>query len=104
VRKPPNFSIDYTPIADRLADLDLMLTVSSTAALESVGAGTRTALIADLDVLEQFGNHIFLDSGLLRTFDQLERDDIGIPAKNWFEDYFFDTHGVTPAQLLGSGA
>lgn len=60
VRKPPNFSIDYTPIADRLADLDLMLTVSSTAALESVGAGVRTALIADLDVREQLGNHIFL--------------------------------------------
>jgi hypothetical protein len=104
VRKPPNFSIDYTPIADRLADLDLMLTVSSTAALESVGAGTRTALIADLDVREQLGNHIFLDSGLLRTFDQLERDDIGVPARSWFEDYFFDTHGVTPAQLLADRA
>ena len=104
VRKPPNFSIDYTPIADRLADLDLMLTVSSTAALESVGAGVRTALIADLDVREQLGNHIFLDSGLLRTFDQLERDDIGVPAKSWFEDYFFDTHGVTPAQLLADRA
>jgi hypothetical protein len=104
VRKPPNFSIDYTPIADRLADLDLMLTVSSTAALESVGAGVRTALIADLDVREQLGNHIFLDPGLLRTFDQLERDDIGVPAKSWFEDYFFDTHGVTPAQLLADRA
>jgi hypothetical protein len=104
VRKPPNFSIDYTPIADRLADLDLMLTVSSTAALESVGAGVRTALIADLDVREQLGNHIFLDSGLLRTFDQLERDDIGVPAKSWFEDYFFDTGGVTPAQLLADRA
>ncbi|HET9560516.1 MAG TPA: DUF6716 putative glycosyltransferase [Propionibacteriaceae bacterium] len=104
VRKPPNFSIDYTPIADRLADLDLMLTVSSTAALESVGVGVRTALIADLDVREQLGNHIFLDSGLLRTFDQLERDDIGVPAKSWFEDYFFDTHGVTPAQLLADRA
>jgi hypothetical protein len=104
VRKPPNFSIDYTPIGDRLADLDLMLTVSSTAALESVGAGVRTALIADLDVREQLGNHIFLDSGLLRTFDQLERDDIGVPAKSWFEDYFFDNHGVTPAQLLADRA
>ena len=104
LRQPPNFSIDYTPIADRLADLDLMLTVSSTAALESVGAGVRTALIADLDVREQLGNHIFLDSGLLRTFDQLERDDVGIPAKSWFEDYFFDTNGVTPAQLLADRA
>jgi Putative glycosyltransferase (DUF6716) len=104
VRRPPNFSIDYTPISDRLADLDLMLTVSSTAALEAVGAGVRTAFIADLDVREQLGNHIFLESGLLRTFDQLERDDIGTPTKSWVEDYFFSTSGVTPAQRLADRA
>jgi Putative glycosyltransferase (DUF6716) len=104
LRRPPNFSIDYTPISDRLADLDLMLTVSSTAALEAVGAGVRTAVVADLDVREQLGNHIFLDSGLLRTFDQLERDDVGVPAKSWVEDYFFNTHGVTPAEQLADRA
>ena len=80
-----------------------MLTISSTAALEAVGAGVRTAFIADLEVREQLGNHIFLDSGLLRTFDQLERDDIGVPAKAWIEDYFFD-HGVTPAQQIADRA
>src|SRR4029453_13791191 len=63
VRRPPNFSIDYTPISDRLGTLDLMLTVSSTAALEAAAAGVRTAFVADLDVREQLGNHIFLDSG-----------------------------------------
>jgi hypothetical protein len=104
VRRPPNFSIDYTAISDRLADLDLMLTVSSTAALEAVGVGIRTAFIADLDVREQLGNHIFLDSGLLRTFDQLERDDIGVPAKSWLEDYFFNTDGITPAEKLADRA
>ena len=104
VRRPPNFSIDYTPISHRLDDLDLMLTVSSTAALEAVGAGVRTAFIADLDVREQLGNHIFLGSGLLRTFDQLEIDDVGVPARSWIEDYFFDTHGVTPAQQIADRA
>jgi hypothetical protein len=104
VRTPPNFSIDYTPISEQLADLDLMLTVSSTAALEAVGAGVRTAFIADLDVREQLGNHIFLESGLLRTFDQLEKDDIGIPTENWIEDYFFSTSGVSPAQRLADRA
>ena len=81
-----------------------MLTVSSTAALEAVGAGVRTAFIADLDVSEQLGNHIFLESGLLRTFDQLERDDIGIPIKSWLEDYFFGTSGRNPAQRLADRA
>jgi hypothetical protein len=103
-RTPPNFSIDYTPISERLADLDLMLTVSSTAALEAVGAGVRTAFIADLDVREQLGNHIFLNSGLLRTFDQVERDDIGVPTPEWLDDYFFNTSGVTPAQQLADRA
>ena len=103
VRRPPNFSIDYAPISDWLASLDLMLTISSTAALEAVGAGVRTAFIADLDVREQLGNHIFLDSGLLRTFDQLEKDDIGAPAKSWVEDYFFPTAGV-PAEKLAERA
>lgn len=104
VRRPPNFSIDYTPISDRLANLDLMLTISSTAALEAVGAGVRTAFIADLDVREQLGNHIFLDSGLLRTFDQLENDDIGVPVKSWLEDYFFSTAGVRPAEKIAERA
>jgi Putative glycosyltransferase (DUF6716) len=104
VRKPPNFAIDYTPISDRLADLDLMLTVSSTAALEAVGAGVRTAFLADLDVREQLGNHIFLASGLLRTFDQLEIDDVGVPNKSWIEDYFFDSHDVAPAQQIADRA
>jgi hypothetical protein len=103
-QQPPNFSIDYTPISERLADLDLMMTISSTAALEAVGAGVRTAFVADLDVREQLGNHIFLDSGLLRTFDQLERDDIGVPTKAWIEDYFFDAHDVTPAQQIADRA
>jgi hypothetical protein len=50
------------------------------------------------------GNHIFLDSGLLRTFDQLEKDDIGAPAKSWVEDYFFDTAGVRPAERIAERA
>jgi hypothetical protein len=104
LRKPANFSIDYTPISARLADLDLMLTISSTAALEAVGAGVRTAFIADLDVREQLGNHILLGSDLLRTFDQLERDDIGVPSKAWIDDYFLNINGVAPVEQIAERA
>jgi hypothetical protein len=69
-----------------------------------LGAGIRTAFIADLDVREQLGNHIFLDSGLLRTFDQLEHDEIGVPNTTWIEDYFFDTDGLTPAEQIADRA
>ena len=100
--RPANFAIDYTPISQRLADLDLMLTVSSTAALEAVGAGVRTAFIADLDIREQLGNHIFLESGLLRTFDQVRRDEIGRPDPGWIDDYFFATDGRSPAEQIAT--
>ena len=53
---------------------------------------------------EQLGNHTFLDSGLLRTFDQLEQDEIGVPNTAWIEDYFFDTDGLTPADQIADWA
>lgn len=106
IERPANFSIDYAPISQRLADgdLELMMTVSSTAALEAIGAGVRTAFIADLDVREQLGNHIFLDSGLLRTFDQVRRDEIGTPNEAWIGDYFFATDDRSPAEQIADRA
>ena len=38
VARPPNFRIDYTPISEILPEVDLLLTVSSTACLEAVGS------------------------------------------------------------------
>jgi hypothetical protein len=107
ISQPANFKIDYTPISERLADLDLMLAISSTAGLEAVGAGIRTAFIADLGVREPLGNHIFLESGLLRTFEQIEKDDVGAPARQWVDDYFFDESDVEdevsrPAERLAA--
>ncbi|MFI7585659.1 DUF6716 putative glycosyltransferase [Spongisporangium articulatum] len=102
VELPANFSIDYTPIVERLATLDLMLTVSSTAALEAVGAGVRTAFVSDLGVREPLGNHIFLGSGLLRTFDQISADDLGKPEPDWVDDYFVAVDDVSPVLRLAA--
>jgi hypothetical protein len=52
-------------------------------------------------VREQLGNHIFLDSGLLRTFDQVQQDEIGTPAANWIDDYFFAA-GPSPAEQIAA--
>ena len=81
---------DYTPIAEALPHTDLLLTMSSTACLEALDHGCRVGLILDLGVHERYGNHVFLDSGLLRTFSQLERDAIGEPRPEWLAGYFFD--------------
>lgn len=85
---PDNFRIDYSPIAQALPDVDLLLTMSSTACLEAIDHGCRVALVLDLGVNERYGNHVFLDSGLLRTFDQIIDDDIGSPDANWHGGYF----------------
>jgi hypothetical protein len=91
--KPANFRIDYTPVSEMLPSVDLLITMSSTACLEALDAGCRVGLVLDLGVHERYGNHVFLDSGLLRTFADLAEDDIGHPNPEWFHSYFFDRSG-----------
>ena len=90
---PANFRIDYTPVSEILPSVDLLITMSSTACLEALDAGCRVGLVLDLGVHERYGNHVFLESGLLRTFDDLAEDDIGHPNRDWFRSYFFDRSG-----------
>jgi hypothetical protein len=100
IEHPPNFRIDYTPISEILPRVDLLLTMSSTACLEAVGSGCRVGLVLDLGVHERYGNHVFLASGLLRTFDQLIADDIGVPERAWLGSYFFDRPGTATGQII----
>ena len=85
---PANFRIDYASIQDQLAATDLLITMSSTAALEALDRGCRVALVLDLGIHERHGNQVFLNSGLLRTFSQIRRDDIGIADPRWLGSYF----------------
>ncbi|WP_326809460.1 hypothetical protein OHB04_16280 [Streptomyces sp. NBC_01775] len=50
----------------------LLVTVSSTAALESLHRGVPTAVLTDLGVRETLGNHYFTGSGCLVSWDQLD--------------------------------
>ena len=86
---PTNFSITYTPISELLPDVDLLVTVSSTACLEALDQGCRVALVLDLGVHERYGNHVFLDSGLLRTWQEISADELGSPDPSWLAGYFF---------------
>ncbi|MFD5027840.1 DUF6716 putative glycosyltransferase [Streptomyces sp. NPDC058373] len=49
-------------------------------------------LVLDLGVHERYGNQVFLDSGLLRTFRQIADDRIGAPAPAWRDGYFHGAH------------
>ena len=50
----------------------LLVTVSSTAALESLRRGVPTAVLTDLGIREALGNHYFIGSGCLTSWDQLD--------------------------------
>src|SRR5665647_1676141 len=51
---------------------DLLVTVSSTAAAESIHRGVPTAVLTDFGIRESLGNAYFLGSGCLTSFDDLE--------------------------------
>ena len=93
---PSNFAVTYRPVPELLDEADLLVTVSSTACLEAVDRGRRVALVLDLGVHERLGNHVLLDSGLLRTFDQVDVDDLGVPDPDWV-DSWFGGRDVAPA-------
>lgn len=97
---PANFRIDYTPIADLLPHVDLLVTMSSTACLEAVDHGARVALLLDLGVHERHGNHVFLDSGLLRTFDQIDADDLGRPSDSFVRSWFAGRDRPSPVVVV----
>jgi hypothetical protein len=48
-----------------------LLTVSSTAALEAVSRGVPSVVLTDLGISESLGNHFFVGSGMLASFDEL---------------------------------
>jgi hypothetical protein len=85
VDRPPNLSFEYGMMADVLRRTDLLVTVSSTAAMEAIAAGRRAAIVSDLGVREDLGNHFFAESGLLRSIDELMVDDLPEVDPAWLE-------------------
>ncbi|NGO73722.1 DUF6716 putative glycosyltransferase, partial [Streptomyces boncukensis] len=73
---PPNCRLVYGhmgTILDRARHTGgLLVTVSSTAALESLHRSVPTAVLTDLGVREVLGNHYFLGSGCLTSWDRLD--------------------------------
>ncbi|WP_137993766.1 DUF6716 putative glycosyltransferase [Streptomyces vilmorinianum] len=88
---PPNFRLVYGHMGEVLDRTDLLVTVSSTAALEALHRRIPTAILTDLGVREVLGNHHFIGSGLLTSFDRLDADVRPEPDKEWL-----DRQGVAP--------
>ncbi|MET7653826.1 MULTISPECIES: DUF6716 putative glycosyltransferase [unclassified Streptomyces] len=80
---PPNFRLVYGNMGEVLDGTDLMVTVSSTAALESLHRRIPTAVLTDLGVREALGNHHFVGSGCLASWDQLDAGHRPAPDEEW---------------------
>ncbi|MEW1582823.1 DUF6716 putative glycosyltransferase [Streptomyces microflavus] len=80
---PPNFRLVYGHMGEVLDRTDLLVTVSSTAALESLHRRIPTAVLTDLGVREPLGNHHFVGSGLLTSWDRLDGGSRPRPDGEW---------------------
>ncbi|WP_369208625.1 DUF6716 putative glycosyltransferase [Streptomyces sp. PU-14G] len=73
---PPNCRLVYGNMGELLDRVrhtgGLLVTVSSTAALESLHRHIPTAVLTDLGVREGLGNHYFTGSGCLASWDELD--------------------------------
>ncbi|MEU3658394.1 DUF6716 putative glycosyltransferase [Streptomyces sp. NPDC032940] len=80
---PPNFRLVYGHMGEVLDRTDLLVTVSSTAALEALHRRIPTAVLTDLGVRESLGNHHFTGSGCLASWDQLDDGRLPEPDPAW---------------------
>lgn len=80
---PANFRLVYGNMGEVLDRTDLLVTVSSTAALESLHRRIPTVVLTDLGVREALGNHHFVGSGCLASWDQLDAGHEPTPDAAW---------------------
>jgi hypothetical protein len=80
---PPNFRMVYGHMGEVLDRTDLLVTISSTAALESLHRRIPTVVLTDLGVREVLGNHHFVGSGCLASWDQLDAGHRPAPDEEW---------------------
>ncbi len=80
---PANFRLVYGHMGEVLDRTDLLVTVSSTAALEALHRRIPTVVLTDLGVREVLGNHHFTGSGCLASWDQLDAGHRPVPDEEW---------------------
>jgi hypothetical protein len=90
---PGNLRLVYGAMGEVLDRTDLLVTVSSTAALESLHRGIPTAVLTDLGIRESLGNHHFLGSGCFASWDQLDDGYLPQADPDWTA-----AHGVASAE------
>ena len=89
-------------MSDVLSQDCALVTVSSTAALESIDRGLPTMILSDFGVNPEMINSVFQASGLLGTLNELETLDFGAPTKAWLRENYFHRMDGTFMEALRS--
>ncbi len=94
---PDNLRLVYGHMGEVLDRTDLLVTVSSTAALEALHRRIPTAILTDLGVREALGNHHFIGSRCLASWDQLDAGHRPEPDEAWVARQGVATDGAFDA-------
>ena len=81
--------LGYGPLSDFLTDGSALVTVSSTAALESIDRGIPTLLISDFGFNAELLNEVFEGSGATGTLADVAAGSIGFPDPKWLAENYF---------------
>ncbi|WP_430867945.1 DUF6716 putative glycosyltransferase [Demequina aurantiaca] len=93
VERPRNLRFVQGPLSEHLEGARGLVTVSSTAALEAVGAAVPTMVLGDFGVSALNLNEVFRGSGLWGDLDRLARLDFPQVDTAWKHDnYFHEAH------------
>jgi len=80
---------DTGSMSEALVPGSALLTVSSTAALESIDRGLPTMVLSDFGVSTQMINTVFTASGIIGTLDDVVAQNFGEPSKAWLRENYF---------------
>ena len=83
VERPDNLRIVHGNMGEVLDRTDLLVTVSSTAAVEAMHRGIPTAVLTDFGIKERLGNHYFIGSGCLASFAELDDGAMPVADPEW---------------------
>ncbi|MCE1173911.1 MAG: hypothetical protein LWW77_04790 [Propionibacteriales bacterium] len=105
--RPANLKVVGGDMGRMLNRTDLLITVSSTAAVEAIHRGIPTALLTDFGVREGLGNTYFIGSGCLTSFDQLDAGLLPQADTAWAHDHGLGTDDdplpARVAELVAAG-
>ncbi|MGW7382050.1 DUF6716 putative glycosyltransferase [Streptomyces sp. NPDC054794] len=100
---PANFKLVYGHMGEVLDRTDLLVTVSSTAALEALHRRIPTVVLTDLGIRETLGNHHFVGSGCLASWDQLDAGHRPVPDEEWVSRQGVAAGGESYATAFDAG-